>query len=199
MDSGVTIYGLWSPRDGHRKIRYIGQTTQSLAKRLDSHIHCPKPARRRHLYHWIKACRDGGYPIEILALRTNAIWHETEIEAIACARAFGWDLVNIAPGGQGNAGPRTEAFKKILSEARKGMKFSESHKLNMSRCRIGIPLSEEAKLKVSATLKGRMPKNIELLHCSVRGKPKSEEHKIKLRESRLRFESNRRANDLVQK
>src|SRR5271157_3269028 len=188
----VTIYGLWSRRDGYKKIRYIGQTTQSLAKRLDSHIHCTKPAKHRHLYHWIRACLDSGFSIEITTLKTNAVWNQSEIDAIACARAFGWDLVNLTIGGEGCSGPRSEEFKRKLSAARIGMKFSESHRQNISRARTGIPLSEESKQKLSDTLKGRMPKNIALLHASVKGKSKAEDHKRKLRESRLRFEQRRR-------
>jgi hypothetical protein len=48
----------------------------------------------------------------------------------------------------------TEEAKKKVSQARKGMKFSESHLLNMSLSRLGKKKSEATKAKMSASRKG---------------------------------------------
>ena len=84
-------------------------------------------------------------------------------------RSRGKAQYNIADGGQGFSGKRSEETKKKISEANKGKKLSEETKKKMSETLKGKPRSGETKKKISETLKG---------------KPKSEEARRKMAEAR---------------
>lgn len=91
---------------------------------------------------------------------------------------------NIAEGGEGgNTGPRSEEWKRKISESKKGKSKSEEHKRKISETCKGRPSSmkgkhrsEETKRKLSEALKGNIPWN--------KGKKMSEETKKKISEAR---------------
>lgn len=103
-------------------------------------------------------------------------------------RSRGKAQYNIADGGEGFSGKRSEETKRKISESEKGKKrseetcrkISESHKgrhlseeakKKMSEARKGHPVSEETKRKISEAKKGK--------HC-----PHSEEWKKKMSEAK---------------
>ena len=91
--------------------------------------------------------------------------------------------------------PCSEETKRKISLAQKGKrlgcKLSEEHRKKISNglmghkssCK-GIKLSEETKLKISQKLKGRIPKNIEIIKNYWKGKKLSKERCLKMGESR---------------
>jgi hypothetical protein len=64
--------------------------------------------------------------------------------------------------------PRTEEWKKRISESNKGKSLSEEHKRKISQTLKGRPLSDETKQKMSATRKGKekTQKEIEQLNAA---------------------------------
>ena len=61
---------------------------------------------------------------------------QIEIDTITEFRYFGHPLVNLTDGGEGTSGYKyTEEQRKRLSEAGKGRKFSESHRLAIGKAR----------------------------------------------------------------
>lgn len=175
----VVVYGLCSSESG--EVRYIGQTAQSLAKRLDSHIHPPKHARQRHCYKWIKSVMAKGHTVLIKIIYENAVWNETEQDLIRVFKEMGARLANHTDGGGGVRNRIwTPEQRKKLSDSRKGMVFSQEHRANLVRCRAGRIFPVDMGKKISASMKGKLPANILALHASVRGKPKSPEHRAKL-------------------
>lgn len=60
--------------------------------------------------------------------------------------------------------------------------FNTEHGLNLTSGGESCYVSEETKLKISNSLKGKMPKNIDTLKSCRKGKPLTEEHKRKLSE-----------------
>jgi len=63
--------------------------------------------------------------------------------------------------------PLSTETKKKISLSHKGKRMSEESKIKMSRFRLGKKMSEKTKKRISNKLKGRMPKNIELLKNTV--------------------------------
>lgn len=181
MPYGV-IYGLYDPRT-HR-LRYVGQTTKSLAIRLTGHL-CPSSLRQKsHVYAWLrKLIRLGLRPsIQLLSEADNQTELDNlEIRLIAEARARGEDLTNISNGGSGSAGHTvsTETREKIAA-AQRGVprpKHTAEWKARMSalmagRCtnppehyiriaelKRGSTHSPEVRARISAAKKGQMPPN----------------------------------------
>ena len=115
-----------------------------------------------------------------------------EKEYIMFYRSIGKAEYNIANGGDGFAGLRSEETKKKISEAHKGMRQSEETRKKRSEALKGrlSPMrgkhhSEETKKKISEAEKGK-PKPEETrkrMSKAQKGRLISEEHKRKLSES----------------
>lgn len=175
----VTIYGLSSSQTGD--IRYIGQTTQSLQKRLDSHIHSPKSHRRRHCSMWIKSVLKKGHKVLIKVLYENAVWNETEQDLIRVFREMGARLANHTDGGGGvRSRIWTPEQRKHQSEKRKGIVFSDEHRENLKRALKGRKMPDDFGERVSRAMKGKSPSNLLSIQASVRGKAKTQEHRAKI-------------------
>ena len=114
---------------------------------------------------------------------------------IAEYRSRGKAQYNIADGGHGGCGKRSEETKRKLSEVNKGKKLSEEHKRKLSEARKGKPSghlgkkhSEETKRKIVATrrLNGSYKVSEETkrkISEAQKGKPKSEETRKKMSEA----------------
>lgn len=91
-------------------------------------------------------------------------------------------------------GHHTEETKQKLSASLKGkptgrkasVAFIEGMK-RVADSRRGIPLSDAHKLKVSLSLKGKRPKNLDSLHVASVGKPKSDEARRKMSEAKKKL------------
>lgn len=95
-------------------------------------------------------------------------------------RSRGRAQYNIADGGQGFSGKRSEESRKKMSEAHKGKPRSEETKKKLSK-----PRSEETKKKISETLKGKKhsEETKKKLSEAHKGKHASEETRRKISET----------------
>lgn len=91
------IYGLFCRETG--ELRYIGKANDAEA-RLKSHLRDTK-RRKTPLYSWLAKCvRDGKPPImKILVATTELDWDQCERQVIAFHREAGFNLLNVAEGG----------------------------------------------------------------------------------------------------
>ena len=193
-----TIYGLTSsnkPND----IRYIGQTTKTLKKRLIGHRASSK-RRNSPVACWIRKHEKIGNKILIHKLQVG-IWNDTEEDILSICKDSGYKLLNCTDGGDGTLGHTwklSEKSKSNISNGHKGLKLSEEHKANISKGNKGKKRSAKVIKQMSIRNKGNQPKGglqkgdthtlearlkISLTH---KGKNKSKEHKEKLRLAALR-------------
>lgn len=93
-----TVYGLRDSRDG--VIRYVGQTSSPVNKRLASHI---SEANRgsKPKDEWIRSVQLSGAQVEIVTLVDQAEKDVDEVAQIAVFRSQGIELLNITGGGAG--------------------------------------------------------------------------------------------------
>lgn len=122
----ATIYALCDSRVADRtlRVRYIGQTIRTLARRLAIHWQTVDAGQRIHRAEWMRSVRLGGGSVEIEALavvpRDDA--DTAEVDAIARYRSLGCDLTNGTIGGQGVRGyvctPETRAKMRAAAVAR---------------------------------------------------------------------------------
>lgn len=127
------VYALFSTENG--EIRYIGQTTKTLAQRLKRHVEAALEGGTWPLCKWIRKTLDQGHAVEAVVLIPQAVWNETEIKLIVGYRANGARLLNATDGGRG-----------VL-----GMKQSEKQKQGM-RDRI---VSPETRRLIASAVKRR--------------------------------------------
>lgn len=159
----VVIYGLASSENG--QIRYIGQTVRNPYKRLINHHSQSKRHPSRYLSKWMTSVVRDGHEVNLVILEENAIWGESEKKWIANYRQSGAKLVNGTDGGDGVLGRVwTKESREKASNASRGRKKSPEHCKAMSECRKGIRPKPESIEKQRAAMKGRMPKNLALLH-----------------------------------
>ena len=167
-----TVYGL--QRKDEAQVRYVGQTTRPLHRRLHHHL-CTarKDKAARHCLQWLRKAMRDGVEVEIIPLVREAEWNVTEVEVIRRYREAGVDLVNAADGGKGSTGyrmpdrfrqkcrarmrgNRLRRGKKVSAEGRRNI--SEGHKkffAENGHHSTGTTLSRAVKAKISAALKGR--------------------------------------------
>lgn len=157
----VTVYGLASSEDG--VVRYVGQTTGQLDRRLIHHHYDAKKLGTIHKSNWIRRVIERGFEIQIVPIEENAPWGSAEIKWIAWYRQNGFDLVNTTDGGEGVVGyvrdeewrARRSAAMKGRTSPRKGVKLSDETRAKISAVQKGKVISLEAREKISAALKGR--------------------------------------------
>lgn len=157
----VTVYSLSSSKDG--VIRYIGQTTGRLDRRLIHHHYDAKKLSTIHKSNWIRSVINAGHEVVISALEENAEWGTAERKWIAHYRSLGVDLVNTTDGGEGVIGyvrdqawrDRRSALMKGRTSPRKGAKLTPEQRAQISERQKGRTLTDEQRAKLSAALKGK--------------------------------------------
>lgn len=157
----VTVYSLSSSEDG--VIRYIGQTTGRLDRRLIHHRYDAKKLSKIHKSNWIRSVVNSGHDVVIAPVEENAEFAKAEIRWIAHYRSLGFDLVNTTDGGEGTVGyirdqawrDRQSAMMMGRKSPRKGVKLSPETRAKISEVQKGKVISEEHRAKISAALKGR--------------------------------------------
>ncbi len=98
-----SIYGLYSTKVPDM-IRYVGQTTQELNKRLINHRAKAK-MRRNAVACWITKHQNDGYEIKIKTLKSDAEFNVDEPTWIAKYRKLNGDkILNHTDGGEGTVG-----------------------------------------------------------------------------------------------
>jgi hypothetical protein len=116
----VVIYVLIDPRD--QQIRYVGQTQQSLARRLADHCRTDRPDTS-HKGRWVaRLLRLGLRPsIQVVQTVDQRSWPAAERYWIGYYRSIGCSLTNGTEGGDGGNRP-TPAARAKLSAAKRGVK-----------------------------------------------------------------------------
>ena len=133
----VKIYYLCDPIT--KDIRYVGKTTMSLIKRLNSHFHSLN--KKSHKSSWIKSLLKLGIKHEIHLIDEvgEDMWQFWEIHYISLFRSWGFNLTNKTTGGEGI--PKNYKFSQEtrdrMSASHKDKKFSEEHKKNIRESNIG--------------------------------------------------------------
>lgn len=173
------IYGLIDPRT--RELRYIGQTTRTVAQRLASHV-SPKSTRAHsRVARWIGGLiKQGHRPIAVpmAVASTREQLDALEVAFIAHLRGAGARLKNHTEGGGGRAGyvptaeerersaaaqrgvpkpKHTDEWRARMSASKKGKPSTNSaeHHARIGASKRGIPRSPEVRAKISAARKGK--------------------------------------------
>jgi hypothetical protein len=101
----AVIYALCDSREADpvRRVRYIGQTVRSLARRLKIHWQTANAGAREHRATWMRSVRAGGGEVLVEALEfvSAADADAAEMRLIAEWRERGSDLTNSTAGGGG--------------------------------------------------------------------------------------------------
>jgi hypothetical protein len=119
----IFIYGLTDPRNG--QIRYIGKTV-NVKKRLWFHIYGSRNfLEDSHKSRWIRQLLAVGLSPGIVVLTTTEKenWEQEERRWIADNKEK-LLLTNVSAGGEGVDAPRTEQWRKRISQALKGRTYS---------------------------------------------------------------------------
>lgn len=191
----ASIYVLIDPRTN--EIRYVGQTSGPLVKRLRRHI--IDTSDESHRSHWIRKLKRQGYipRIELIQVVPISHWTEAEMYWIAHYRSIGCSLVNGTNGGEGGLGRIVSIAQRAeVSRVHKGKSISQEHraivgaaaKARWAKWRAeGQTYSEETIGRMSQAAKDRWvalgplsPELREAFGRPHRGKPKSPEHRAKI-------------------
>lgn len=182
------LYVLVDPNT--RKIRYVGQTSQTVRARLSQHIwHTTSPSQpKHHVNSWIKVLLEAGQKpiLRLVCLReTLEEIDVAEIASIARLRAKGYKLCNITSGGDGHYVMAEETREKrrqsSLGEKNPlfGKKHTEETKAYLKKIGTGKPCSPETRAKLSKIFSGPGSPNW--------GQKRSPEVRAKLLASKAKF------------
>lgn len=154
------VYGLYDEFD---RIRYVGQTTGQITRRLYGHIHNAKTGRVSHNYNWIRSMlKQGVTPVvkELASTDNKEQLNILETFYILVFRNLGADLTNMSEGGEGGRFSK-EVYERMVETRRKNGKSTKGYKLSpetrksISDRMKGNRLSVEIKQKISIGLLGR--------------------------------------------
>lgn len=181
--------------------QYVGKTIHGLNSRRDCHL---KKSRGTGHCVFHKALRKyGGAKFKWDVLHYSDDEEELlslEIMEIQTRSTMTPDGYNLTAGGQGLAGFKhtmTEEWRKKNQIAFLGRKHSKETKSRMSKTRTGRKLSDKHKANIIAGRRIALdgPKGVAYrnkLSACVKGKPKSEEHKERLRQAVIAYHASRR-------
>lgn len=131
------MYTVYALCDENGEIRYVGQTTQSLNRRLSHHrSHAKKMDRYKD--RWIRQNPDGIYIIEVQRVGSQDNLDVAERYWIRFFREQGCPLTNLEDGGKRNrvpwnkGKPQSPEVRAKLSAAIRGRKRSSEEKLAIS-------------------------------------------------------------------
>ena len=145
----IKFYTLSDPRSPNI-IRYIGKTSQKLARRLDQHISTTKRANgekgsRNHNTNWITSLLNVGLKPLIIEIDTfecdksSKEWQIVEKYWISQCKSWGFELTNLTDGGDGN----------------QNQVFSEESLRKKSEKLKGIPRPKEVRERISKSHLGK--------------------------------------------
>ena len=143
MSDSTFIYTLSDPRTPDN-IRYIGQTSQVLEKRLSGHIRDAKNSKGTHKIYWIRSLLKENIipkiePIDEVSKNEISFWEQYYISLY---KHWGFNLTNSTNGGESgpimrgenNPSKRKEVREKI-SKSLKGHKKTAEHKTKLAMYR----------------------------------------------------------------
>lgn len=127
------------------EIRYVGKT-DNLERRLSVH-YADAIRGHTHCNRWVRTLRDKGKRpvIEAVEQTTSDEWEERERYWIDYLRAQGCRLTNTAEGGAGGAGPHTADARAKISQARRGMRFTQEHRNQLRKHKDELYSSEHGR------------------------------------------------------
>lgn len=145
------IYALCDPRTN--EVRYIGQTTTSLERRLSGHLKEPKKATHKSC--WIASLAPFIPAISHLSWASSkADLDQQEIRKIAELKLLGARLVNASPGGHN--GPASAETRQRMSAVRRGKSLSGEGREKVAAAKRGVKRSPDTVAKMAAAATGRV-------------------------------------------
>lgn len=196
MRSKRLVYGLVDPRT--RLLRYVGKSSSGLT-RPKSHFYPCRLNDRTHMARWVRSVVVAGLKPEIVVLEevdSESALNEAEEFYIGYFKFIGCPLTNATVGGEGATGVvPSEVTRAKMSAARKGRKFTETHRASIAAALQGHEVSEVTRMKIGVAHKGNRycagrvlsPESRAKMSDSVkmtspaRGVPRSEEVRAKIR------------------
>lgn len=174
----VFIYGLLDPRSG--AVRYVG-VTKNLRKRLYGHLRANTENGFKRA--WISELAAINLKPEMIVIEgvSDKEWRDREIFWIAYYRERG-ELLNVMDGGE-RGYDVTEAIRRVLSRAHKGIKLSDAAKQKLSIANKG------RRPVISGNPKGnrRSPETCNRISESKMGHGFTQSDKTKMSESRRAY------------
>lgn len=175
--------------------RYVGQTIQSIEKRMASHMSDTRNGSSFPVHNALRKYGESGINLgHIPVYGEQEDLDSAEDRCIVHYDTLVPNGYNLQRGGA--HGVPSEETRRKMSKAKqgrpgamKGRHLSEEHKAKISAAKRGTKHSEETKSKISDTLKGhsgywtgkcRSSETRAKISAGHRGKPKSEEHKAKI-------------------
>lgn len=137
------VYGLYSSGGGG--IRYVGQTTMNLGRRVKSHI--SRSLRKKTNTHkdcWIRKTIELGFDIKCTVLKSCATWNKDEIYWIEKLTLDGARLVNSTKGGEGMLNAPQELRDRI-SESVKALWSNPAYRAKITLSGKGKKWSDAAR------------------------------------------------------
>lgn len=151
----VYIYALIDPRNNH--IKYVGQTMY-IKRRFWTHKNDKNNTIKSHRINWIKSLKDLEPELLILDQCLETDWEFWEKYWISQCKTWGFKLTNLTEGGQGTIRKQSKEEKIKRGLVAKGKKRSEKTRKLMSESRMGMKFTEQHKLNLSLSHKGKAPK-----------------------------------------
>lgn len=142
----IIIYYLKDPRNN--EIRYIGKTTEKdFRKRYISHIFEGNNIKyRTHKSRWIRGILLSGNNLimeEVDRISFTTEWEWIECFWIAVFKSWGFNLLNMTDGGEGNQNQQiSEESKKIRNNKLRGRKRTPAQCEKLSKAKLGVPNSK---------------------------------------------------------
>lgn len=152
------VYALSDPQTGD--VRYVGQTSRSLRRRLTEHVQDIKRSKR-YSSNWIRSLGDIQPLIELIEEFDDQIkCDEAEQFYIDYFRSLGFKLTNLTGGGKGVIRDVvvTDKMRETTRRTHLGVKRSDKTRAKISAARLGTkmpPRSQETRDKISTIHKGK--------------------------------------------
>jgi group I intron endonuclease len=133
---------------------YIGQTVDYKKRIRDHKFNYHKEIKNTPFYNALRKYGWENFSITIIEECSEELLNEKEIYWIEEKKSLFPNGYNLLEGG--NQAKHSDTTKQKISEARKGMKFSESHIENLRKSHLGYVMPEEQKRKISESNKGKI-------------------------------------------
>ncbi len=190
--NGCVIYALCDSRvdDPVLRVRYVGQTTVRLSRRLGGHMNSAKRGGHTHRDRWIRSvlASGGTVSIESIANVPIAQWASAEQETIVLYRSKGARLTNATDGGEGMPNPNAETRER-LRQAFVGKPLLAEHRLKIGNGNRGLVRTADVRERIRATLLGRRlsAETREKMSVARKGRPHSLEHNAKISAAKIAY------------